>query len=131
NTGNLAIRGSYNQLSDARFKANVRTFGNALDVLRRLRGVTFNWKPERNDNPNLQIGFIAQEVETVLPEVVTTDMDGYKSVSYANIVPVLVEAIKQQQTQIEAQTRQINEQARQIEALRSAFCQANAQSAFL
>jgi uncharacterized protein YlxW (UPF0749 family) len=49
-----------------------------------------------------QIGFIAQEVEAVLPDLVSTDTEGYKSVKYANVTAVLVEAVKEQQTQIES-----------------------------
>lgn len=107
--GDLRILGRYLSASDARYKINVQTFGNALDAILRLRGVTFNWKPEHRNNQNLQIGFIAQEVEAVLPELVSTDENGYKSVSYSNAVPVLVEAIKEQQKQIEEQQKQIKE----------------------
>ena len=56
-----------------------------------------------------QIGFSAQEVEKLFPEVVTTDANGYKSVDYGRLTPVLVEAIKEQQKQIDAQQQQIDE----------------------
>jgi hypothetical protein len=85
-------------LSDARYKTNVTPLSNALDSILNLRGVTFDWK--RNDFPDMnfakgrQIGFIAQEVEKILPELVMTDGTGYKSVTYSSAVPVLVEAIK-------------------------------------
>ncbi len=105
--GDLRILGQYSSTSDARYKTNVQTFGSALDAVMRLRGVTFNWKPEHNHNPRPQIGFIAQEVESVLPELVSTDRDGFKSVSYANAVPVLVEAVKEQQTQLSAQQQEL------------------------
>jgi hypothetical protein len=63
-----------------------------------LRGITFDWKqkdfPGMNFSDGCQVGFLAQEVEKVLPELITTDNSGYKSVAYANVVPVLVEAIK-------------------------------------
>jgi hypothetical protein len=66
--------------------------------------VTYEWKqkefPDRNFAPGRQIGFIAQEVEKVLPELVSTNASGYKSVAYANVVPVMVEAMKQQQQQM-------------------------------
>lgn len=115
--GNLSIFGSYGQLSDARYKTNVQTFADVLDRIRRLRGVTFNWKPDLN-NPERQIGFIAQEVEAVFPELVSTNEEGYKTVSYANAVPVLVEAVKEQQTQIERQQKQIDELKRIVCAMK-------------
>jgi hypothetical protein len=68
----------------------------------RLRGVSYHWKPEFKGDARPQIGFIAQEVEAVLPELVNTDEQGFKSVAYANAVPVLVEAIKEQQRQLDA-----------------------------
>jgi hypothetical protein len=121
--GSLRIVGSYLQFSDARYKINVQTFAGALAAITRLRGVTFNWNPELNKSPNTQIGFIAQEVEAVLPEIVSTDKEGYKSVAYSNAVPVLVEAIKEQQTQIERQQKQITQQQLLIDGLKKIVCQ--------
>src|SRR5205085_1425583 len=69
-------------------------------------GVRYDWKqsefPDYNFPEGKQIGFIAQEVEKVLPELVNTDANGYKSVAYANVAPVLVEAVKTQQKQMDA-----------------------------
>ena len=71
-----------------------------------LRGVQFEWNleeyPDNGFREGKQIGLIAQEVEEVLPELVRTDNDGYKSLEYEKITAVLVEAIKEQQKQIEA-----------------------------
>jgi trimeric autotransporter adhesin len=83
--------------SDARWKTNITTLQNPLDLVLGLRGVTFDWKrdtPGMNFMAGKQVGFIAQEVEKVLPELVSTDIKGYKAVAYANVVPVLVEAVK-------------------------------------
>lgn len=107
----LAVNGSVYSMvgyssSDARYKRNVETVRNAISAVASLRGVTFDW--DRNGWKQLnfpegrQIGFIAQEVEKALPEVVSTDQNGFKSVAYQNIVPVLVEAVKEQQREIEA-----------------------------
>ncbi len=89
-----------------RYKQSITTFDNALDAILNLRGVTYDWNREawkdRNFPAGRQVGFIAQEVEQILPELVMTDSNGYKSVAYANVVPILVEAIKAQQKQIEA-----------------------------
>jgi hypothetical protein len=81
----------------------------------KLRGVTYYWKqaefPEKQFNARRQLGFIAQEIEPYYPEMVTTDADGYKSVDYSRLTPVLVEAMKEQQAQIEALKAQVAAQA--------------------
>jgi hypothetical protein len=76
--------------SDQRIKTNITTISNALDIVKELRGVYFT----RIGQTKQTIGVIAQEVETVLPEVVYTDSEGLKSVSYGNMVSVLIEAVK-------------------------------------
>jgi hypothetical protein len=100
--------------SDARYKTNISTLDNALNTILNLRGVGYDWNRSewKNFPEGKQIGFIAQEVEKILPELVSTDKDGYKSVAYANVVPVLVEAVKtlnaktvQQQKRFEALER--------------------------
>lgn len=95
--GNLTVN-STTYTSDARYKTNVQPFVNALDTVLGLRGVSYSWDkakwPTQNFADGRQIGFLAQEVETVLPELVVTDKDGYKSVNYIGVVPVLVEAVK-------------------------------------
>jgi hypothetical protein len=92
--------------SDARYKTHIATMENALDAVLRLRGVTFEWRreefPKMAFRSGRQVGFLAQEVEEVLPEIVRTNADGYKTVAYGKAVPLLVEAMKQQQQQIEA-----------------------------
>ena len=91
--------------SDARLKENVRDLKGSLDKTLNLRGVMFDWIED--ERPDDQIGLIAQEVENILPEVVEEvefvgnhDGEKYKVVNYQAIVPVLVEAIKEQQSLI-------------------------------
>lgn len=97
--------------SDKRWKKNITTLGGSLELVKSLRGVSYNWKKEQfkemKFNDRLQIGFVAQEVEEVMPELVDTDVNGFKSVKYANITAVLVEAIKAQQKQIELLQKQL------------------------
>jgi hypothetical protein len=76
--------------SDERIKTNISTVENALDIVKELRGVYFT----RIGQTKQTVGVIAQEVESVLPEVVYTDSEGLKSVSYGNMVGVLIEAVK-------------------------------------
>ncbi len=98
--------------SDIRWKKNVHSLPNSLEKITRLRGVSFEWRQdefaEMNFPEGKRIGLIAQEVEAVIPELVNTAADGYKSVAYANLVAVLIEAVKEQQKQIEALERRIS-----------------------
>jgi hypothetical protein len=86
--------------SDERIKDNVELIPNALEKVQAIRGVTFNRTD--TDDDTRHAGVIAQEVEKVLPEVVTENEEtGIKSVAYANMVGLLIEAVKEQQTQID------------------------------
>ncbi len=93
NSGNITISGAYNQSSDIRLKKDIHTLDNALENTLKMRGVSYNWKGDEN-NENPQIGVIAQEVEKIYPEFVHTDEDGMKSVNYAQMTAVLIEAVK-------------------------------------
>ena len=92
--------------SDEQLKENISTIENSIDKVNALRGVDFNWKK----NGKKQIGVIAQEVEKILPELVEEMPDGYKGVYYGNIVGLLIEAIKEQQKQIDELKEKINAQ---------------------
>ena len=83
--------------SDVRLKDNIKVLDNALEKVNSLEGVSFNWQ----ENGQAEIGLIAQEVEKVLPELVVTDGNGLKAVKYGNIVALLIEAVKDQQIEIE------------------------------
>jgi hypothetical protein len=86
----------FNTLSDINSKTNIKTLENSLNTVLKLRGVSFNWA----DNGNKSIGVIAQEIEQIVPEIVNTNENGIKSVTYDSIIGLLIEAIKQQQQQI-------------------------------
>lgn len=100
-------------ISDARYKENIVTLGNPLDKISRLRGVEFTWKREEFKDKNFpegkQIGVIAQEIEKEFPELVNTDAQGYKSVAYDKLSVFLLEAIKEQQKEIDVLKSRINE----------------------
>jgi hypothetical protein len=96
-TGQLTAT-DLNSSSDARLKKDVATVTSALDKVDALRGVTFTWK----DSNVKSIGLIAQEVKEVLPEIVSTDDDGFMGIRYTNVVGVLVEAIKELKADFEA-----------------------------
>jgi len=93
NTGTITASGDITAFSDERLKSDIETIDNALDKVMNMRGVSFTKQAEKG------IGVIAQEIEKVLPEVVT---DGeYKSVAYGNMVGVLIEAIKELKTELD------------------------------
>ena len=102
---------SHNNFSDARLKTDIADIPNALDGVLALRGVRYQWNttgfPEMVLDEGPQIGFIAQEVERVYPELVSTAPNGYKTVDYDRLTPILVEAIKQQQAEIKALQKRI------------------------
>ena len=90
--------GSLTETSDARFKTNVRPLVGALDTVKQLNGVRFSWT--NKSSPNEQIGLLAQDVQQILPEVVHETHDTL-SVSYTNIIAVLIEAVKELSQQVE------------------------------
>ena len=105
--------------SDRRLKTNITPLEKSIDKIMKLNGVTFNWdKTVRPSAPTtLQYGFIAQEIEKVIPELVSEDSDGYKTVNYIGVIPVLTQAMQEQQKEIEQlkdENKKLNET---IEAL--------------
>jgi len=99
-SGNMTVAGNVTAYSDIRFKEAIEVIPDALSKVQQLRGVTFT----RNDVEDLEkrhTGVIAQELEVVLPEAVSEDNNGIKNVAYGNMVGLLIEAIKEQQAQIE------------------------------
>lgn len=96
--GNVTATGNVTAFSDITLKKDIEAISNALDKVTQIRGVTY----ERTDEEGLrQAGVIAQEVEEVLPEVVTTNEKGIKSVAYGNMVGLLIEAIKDLKGEVE------------------------------
>ncbi len=110
--------------SDKRYKKNILPLNNALKDILKLQGVTYNWRkdefPDKGFTDNTQIGFIAQDIEKIFPQMVFTDDKGYKSVDYSRLTPVLVEALKAQQKIIDTQNQSIDElkaEVKDIQAL--------------
>lgn len=93
------------QGSDARFKKNLEPISQPVSKVLSLNGVSYEWKTDEFRDKGLpegrHYGVIAQEIEKVLPEVVNTGPNGEKAVAYTEIIPVLIEAIKEQQKQID------------------------------
>ena len=89
--------------SDENLKKNIKPIKNAIEKIEQIGGYTFDWKKDKKNIHGFSgkdVGVIAQEIEAVLPEVVVTRENGYKAVRYEKIIPLLIEAIKEQQNKI-------------------------------
>ncbi len=118
--GNAYCTGSWLG-SDARYKKNIKTITTALEKVKSIRGTNYEFQTEQFKNKNFsegkQYGFIAQELKEVLPELVKQDEDGYYAVNYDAVIPVLVEAIKDQQKLIEEQNRRHQSEIAELKQL--------------
>ncbi|MGA2870874.1 MAG: tail fiber domain-containing protein, partial [Verrucomicrobiota bacterium] len=93
--GNATLVGTLTQSSDIRLKRDIVPIGDALKKVVAINGVTFYWK-DRSRDQNEQIGVIAQNVEKIFPQAVTTDVKtDIKSVNYGGLVAPLIEAVKE------------------------------------
>jgi hypothetical protein len=114
-----------NETSDRRLKKEITTLNNSLEKVLKLKGVNYYWRneefPERNFSKKLQYGLIAQDLEKIIPELVETDDEGWKSIEYSHIVPLLIEAIKEQQKIIESQKKSIKSHDNVINNLKTDF----------
>jgi hypothetical protein len=101
-TGGLLVYGTISELSDSTEKENIKPIQNVLSSIQHINAVSYNWKDKKVRGEEEQIGFLAQEIEQAYPQLVRTDEQGEKSVSYTHMVPVLLQAIKEQQVEIDA-----------------------------
>ena len=109
--GDLTVKGdviAYGSPSDKKYKENIKPIESALDKAMKLQGVTFDWK----DNDSIldikeDIGFIAQDVQKVVPELVRENDNGMLSMRHQGIAPILLEAIKELKAEIEELKKQI------------------------
>ena len=102
--------------SDIRLKENIQSIPNALDKVTQISGNTYDWKAgfeSIHSHTGHDVGVIAQEIEKVLPEVVTDRETGYKAVQYEKIVPLLIEAIKELSVKVNYLEDKLNEQSEQ------------------
>lgn len=103
--GSLLASGSRVLRDDARLKTHVRPLHGALAGIQQLHGVRYEFKPGLGPDGE-QVGFLTQEVERVYPQLVCTDpATGTKSVSYAQLTPVLLEALKELQLRLAQQAK--------------------------
>ena len=106
-TGDVYAGGAIVHSSDRRLKTNITPVENALQKIKAINGVNYNWI-DPNKDQSLQMGVIAQEVQAVMPELINERNDGYLSVNYSGMNGVLIEAIKEQQVIIEHQQKSLD-----------------------
>ncbi len=129
--GDIAVNGTIKLTSDIRFKENIKPLEQSLNKVALLSPISFNFKKEIHEAPNANLndttkidngwqevenaftkqkryGFSAQDVQKVYPDLVTKDANGYLSVDYLGLIPVLVEAIKEQQARISELEKKLN-----------------------
>ena len=113
--GTLTMGGdvvAYGSPSDKRLKENIKPIESALDKVSKLQGVTFDWKDKEKEYDQFgkphklqewknDIGFIAQDVQKVIPELVRENEDGMLSMRHQGVAPILLEAIKELKAEIE------------------------------
>ncbi|MEK2646552.1 tail fiber domain-containing protein [Bdellovibrio sp. BCCA] len=122
--GPAAGTSAWQTTSDRRYKKNIEVLPGALAKILRLRGVSFQWRQE--DFPSMKfmdgndIGVIAQEVEAVYPEAVTTGTNGYKTVGYSKLVAPLIESTKELYGMCKANEEQVKMLERKIASLEEA-----------
>jgi len=138
--GNIIVQGLVNP-SDRRFKKDIESVDNALDLVKMLQPKRYEFKQETNGQGSLNFpegkhyGFIAQEVEQLLPSLVKdndissygkqqvkfSEKDSFKSINYIEFIPLLTRAIQEQQITIEKQQKQIDELIKQFQEIQKGF----------
>jgi hypothetical protein len=118
--GAQGSQGAQGPPSDRRLKDNIKKLENVVETAKKIEGVSFIWddtheKISKNKHINFMsafsgesIGVIAQDIEKVIPEIVFTDKDGYKSVQYGQLVSIGIGAVQEQQRRIESIYMRIN-----------------------
>ncbi len=105
--------------SDIRLKRDISPLASkeALDSILKLQGIHYYWRDAERYGGELQLGFVAQDVEPVIPEVVKTDDEGYKSIQYGKLTALLVEGIKEQHEQVMGLSKQMEEVQAKLQEL--------------
>ncbi|MBC8984411.1 tail fiber domain-containing protein [Pedobacter sp. N36a] len=114
---NLTIRANFYTPSDRRLKDHIETLSSTLEKIDQIRGVRFEYKDQRKYAAGPKVGVIAQELQKVYPEMVTEGKDGFLKVDYTQLTGILIQAIKEQQKEIEDLKAQMNKQQEQIDQI--------------
>ena len=114
--GTTTIAGDLSINSDARLKANIISLGATLSKLLKIDGKSYTMKKDESEKQ--KIGLLAQDIEKVFPELVS-ESNGVKSVNYQGLVPVLINALKEQDVMMKEQQRILSEQQSELDELKS------------
>ena len=114
--GTTTIAGDLSINSDARLKANIISLGSTLAKLLQIDGKSYTMK--KDENKKQKIGVLAQDIEKVFPELVS-ESKGVKSVNYQGLVPVLINALKEQDSKMNEQEKKLNKQQAEIDELKA------------
>ncbi len=114
--GDATLAGNLNINSDARLKANIISLGSTLAKLLQIDGKSYTMK--KDENKKQKIGLLAQDIEKVFPELVS-ESHGVKSVNYQGLVPVLINALKEQDAMMKEQDNRLSKQQSEIDELKT------------
>ena len=114
--GTTTIAGDLNVNSDARLKANIISLGSTLSKLLQIDGKSYTMKKDESEKQ--KIGLLAQDIEKVFPELVS-ESHGVKSVNYQGLVPVLINALKDQDAMMKEQDNRLSKQQSEIDELKT------------
>jgi len=107
--------------SDERFKQNITMIESPLEKILQINGVQYEMRvdefSQKHFMPGRQMGLLAQNVEKVVPEVVS-EIDGYKGVDYAKLIPLLIEGIKELQKQVAASNDEVKQSQKEVAELK-------------
>jgi hypothetical protein len=114
--GNIYANGALLSASDMRLKTDIEPIDNALEKVLALNGVYFHWKEDAQQPDGRQVGVIAQNVQQVLPEIVSSSpaSKDYLSVDYTRLVPVLIQAMKEQQEQFKHENEKLQVESEKL-----------------
>ena len=107
---------SFPTTSDFRLKKDIKDLANSLAKVLQIRGVSFKWKDDLKYDSRVHLGVIAQELERIVPEVVTTGSDGIKRVSYSDLIPLIIEAMKQERAENYAEIEHLRDEAARLKS---------------
>jgi hypothetical protein len=122
--GTEARANAWNTFSDRRLKRDFQKIENPLDRIANINGYYYYWTKDKKDQTR-QVGVIAQEIEAVLPEIVSTDKEGIKSVNYSKLSALLIEAVKEQKGLIDQQQDEIASLQNELAELKELKAQVN------
>ena len=102
--------------SDRRLKNNIKPIDNPLEIISQISGNTFDWNEHKQSTyTGKDYGVVAQEIQNVMPELVETKDNGYLAVRYDKMIPLLIEAIKEQQTIIDNQKEEMTDMKAELD----------------